>query len=270
MNECLVTKLKASVADNSLRVLGEFRFAKRNDLAGYNADNAFLQIASESEVEITILNDGYFCQSGSLERNPSVGKSVIVPAGTQKAYYLSAGSEVRIVPKYGITQLFINAIVVELSEFAYINKMPNITAIGPGVRGSVESFANIENVRTIACGETNYQIYGNLEKIKNLAGLQSIIITKSHVTGDITKCFGKSIALTQMSIADSDMTGSIEAFVAAQIAAGRPTGTISIPYAKACRGVTFEGVTLNANTNLPSLTASNQFSWTSDGTITWS
>lgn len=269
MNECLVTKLKASVADDSLRVLGELRFAKIKDVEP-SAETTFMQIKSDSEVVITILNDGYFCKRDSAERDPTKGRSVIVPAGALSSHWISLGSEVRIVPKYNITVLNTPFTAVDLAEFAYINKIKNIIANGPGVRGSIESFASIENLKTISCSETNYQIYGNLEKIKNFAGLESIIITKSHVTGDITKCFGKSIALTQMSIADSDMTGSIEAFVAAQIAAGRPTGTIGIPYAKACRGVTFEGVTLNANTNLPSNTASNQFSWTADGTITWS
>jgi hypothetical protein len=269
MNECLVTKLKASVADDSLRVLGEFRFTKRKDVEP-TADNAFMQIKSESETEITILNDGYFCKNSSTEQDTTKGKSVTVPANTDRSFFISAGSEVSIAPKYGITLLNINSMEVDLSEFAYVNKISTVIALGSGIRGSVENFANIEHLKGISCGETNYKVYGNLEKIKNLAELKNISVTKSHVTGDITKCFGKSVELTTMSIADTDMTGSIDTLVAAQIAAGRSTGTIKIPFAKSCKGITFDGIALNANDNLPSLSASNQFSWTADGTITWS
>lgn len=270
MSECLVTKLKASVADDSLRVLGELRFAKRANIE-QTLESMFTRIypgADAGDIELTILNDGYFCNSNA-ERDESMGKTVVCQAGINTNVYISLGSIVRINPKYNLKDWMVNVIDIDIAELSYTTLMTQISLSGIGIRGNIEVFKN-HILTSLRVDECNYQVYGNLEEIKDLSDLTFISVTKTHVTGNISKCFGNSLSLNTLRIADSDMTGSLEDFVSKQIAGGRTNATIKLPYAKVCKGITYKGVTLNMSTDVPSLADGNQFSWTSDGTITWS
>lgn len=258
MNECLVTKLKASVEDASLPVIGEMIFTRRSKT------NAYFGLNVDDEIKVEILNDGYFYKDSTLTETIA-SKTKTVAAGNH-AFYVTEGSVIRVTPRYCISRIAFETAELDLSQLTYMTSLKEIVSSGTYTTGSIEVLAPYR-LTQISLHLTYYRIYGNLEVFEDLTELATFNVQRSHVIGDIAKCFGKSIKLTFLNIADSDITGSIESFVAAQIAAGRTTGTITFPYATAC-DVTYNGISLRKNTDITA-SDSNKLSWTSDGTITW-
>lgn len=263
MNECLVTKLKSSVNDDNLRLVGEIRVVKNSGMEN-NGENCYIGIASSETMEATILNEGYFCLSTG-EKDVTVGKTKDFTSDL----WVSAGSVVRIAPRYMVTRINFSRLSMDLSDLSYLENLTNLTIKGNGIKGNIESLS-VSPLSDVQITDTGDNVVGSLESIKDLSKLTSISINRTRISGDIAKCFGKSVGLSNMQIAESEMSGSIESFVAKQISNGRTSGTVYLPYAKLCGKVTFEGLLLKDNSNVPAQSANNSFSWTSNGTITWS
>ena len=78
--DCLVTKLKASVNDESLRRLGEFRFKKREGMQE-TTDSTYFGIEVINSAILSILNDGCFFQAGTITPDTSAGKHKTLNSG---------------------------------------------------------------------------------------------------------------------------------------------------------------------------------------------
>lgn len=264
MNQCLVTKLKSAVNDVTLPHLGEIRILKREDLT--TSDQCYLQFTSNKSVIVSIINDGAFYTDNTLT-NTLPDKSLTFNGS--RGYYFTPGSEISIYQKYYLTEIRFSASIIDLNQFDYMNSLCRFYLTSNcKSTGTIDVF---KNCPLIGFGCTDQkEVTGNLDNFSNLYALEEISITKcKYITGDITKAFGKSVNFTYMNIADASMSGSIESLVAAQIAAGRTTGTIKVPWLNAFYYITYQDIALSNHSGVPQATNSSYFSWDADGNITF-
>ena len=261
MNECLVTKLRCSVSDADLRKIGEFRFSKAND------GNSFVGLSAEEPLTISILNDGYFCKADSTEKDESKGKTITYNVG-ESAFYALPSSIISVVEKYKISSLTLYSALIDLSELSYMENIKRILLTGTSVSGNVEHLNKLVNLLTMDISDTGGNVFGNLERL-HLESLTKIKISGTKITGDIAKCFKNSVNLSEMQIANSEMTGSIEGLVSALVASGKTSGEIKIPYAKVCKNITYKGESLSTSAEVPPSAGSNKITW-SGTSISWS
>lgn len=270
MNECLVTTLKSVVNDDNLHKLGDIIAEKRSDIEN-TSDYCYMKFASPDDLSVEIINDGQFCEFDSGTPNPSAGKTVVLPAEITQQIWVTMGTRFRIMPRYNMTEWSCNRTNINFDDFSYMSNLKNIYATFVNeVTGSLATIANLPVLESfIMSGDTGkrVQIYDTIEVFAKQKTLRMFGCMRTYVQGDLTIAFGSNTNIERLEIADTNITGSIESFVTAQIAAGRSNGSITIPYIKNCK-LTFEGTPVSTNENVHA--SSNTISWTSDGTITWS
>lgn len=251
MSECLITRLKSSVNDINLRKIGEFRFAKTS---GYTPtkDNSYVDIklTVAQDVTVRILNDGVFYVSNTIEEDITAGKIKTFKNTTVINFWVSPGSIVSVLYKYDIYRFYAYCIDMNLSE---MSKMTNMSFLHLPVNDTYKNNLN-----------------GNIESLKKLNNLTYVNLLKSNINGDITEAFGSNINLTSLHLPDTYVTGSLNDFVAAQIAAGRKTATIDFMWPKSYNFVTLDGIVLKNNTTITSNSSTTKLSWNENGEITWS
>ena len=260
--DCLVTTLKASVADDSLRRMGEIRVTTLAT-APATSDGTLIGVNTRTSVTLTILNDGFFYKDSSLQG--SLGKEV---KGTASAYaYAKPGSVISIVPKYDITILNINNCEFNIKELALMSYLEQYIGSGASVSGDVNSIKDATSLKVFRCNNAP-NVGGDIASFSQCVNMTELSILASGVTGDIAS-LGNLTKLNNFGIANTQVHGSIEEFVSKQIAAGRTAATLPIPYARTLSKVTFEGVALSDNAKVPS-GYNSKLSWDANGVITWS
>lgn len=159
----------------------------------------------------------------------------------------------------------------------------------PASAFNVESFSSFSACESIELRDTGNKLNGNLSFIKdfpltnflymfapstiqvqlnasdfsNITTLVTLILEDnkiSTISGDIATLFGSLTSLTTLRIAGTNISGTVEGFVAAQIAAGRTTCT-GITIGRNLAGVTYNGSVISGS-------SSKTLSWTSASDIT--
>ena len=276
MNECLVTKLKASVNDDSLSVLGGFICSVQTNTSGYFN----VASASSEEVRVEILDDAYAVEyvsaggriidSKNAVAGPLGGDTYVGITTTAKEKKLN----IKITNKYALTAISsINGWKGSLANLSYCNKLEKFsTTYGFGVAENTEIFPSLPSLKQLTLIDSfngdNSFLEGNVSNILN--GLNPSICTSINFNlskvkyGDLTKLFGRFINLTVMkfdpTFTDNRLTGTIESFVQEQRRLGRSV----------CDGINIGlgnyGVTFN-ETMTYSSSDNKTLSWTED-TIT--
>lgn len=269
MNECLVTKLKSSIQDESLPYLGGIvieKWARENTV-----DNAYFSITMEKPGSISILNDSVFYIQNTTTPDTNNLKEKSLIAGQNSLYAdPSNGVKLLIRNKYDIKSLIISSASLHLDDLKFSKNLISLHLSSfRGEGENIDSLKGLTNLRTIKISESNYTLEGDISSLSNIKSLTALNVTKSLIKGNIA-VLGALTSLNELSIADTNISGSIESFVNAQIAAGRTSATVSFPYARVCKYITYMGSPLNGNSYLQPASDSNKLSWTSDGTITWS
>lgn len=251
MSECLITRLKSSVNDINLRKIGEFRFAKTS---GYTPtkDNSYVDIklTVAQDVTVRILNDGVFYVSNTIEEDTTAGKIKTFKNTTVVNFWVSPGSIVSVLYKYDIYKFYTFCVDMNLSE---MSNMTNMSYLHLPINDTYKNNLN-----------------GNIESLKKLNNLSYVNLLKSNINGDITEVFGSNINLTALHLPDTYVSGSLNDFVAAQIAAGRKSATIDFMWPQSYNYVTLDGVALKNNTTITSNSSTTKLSWNENGEITWS
>lgn len=268
MKDCLVTRLKANVEDMSLSKLGELIITKRSDVPALNPNNVFIRARSSEEISFEMVSGVGFYTDRSLTTLTT--QTQVVNPNSPVDVFVAAGTEVRILPRYNITELWGNYCYIDLSQLTYMNNLHTLRMEEVEIKeGGLEAVGHINSLTTLRL--LRAQSAENVESLSSLTNLQDCNLSHCNsFIGSMAVAFGSNTNIEKLNIANTKVSGSIEDFVAAQIAAGRTSGTLVMPYAKQAVNVTFEGVSLANNSKVPALASTNQFSWTSDGTITWS
>lgn len=285
---CLVKKLKGTVNNPNLEKLGHII------LECVSGSNNFVSIVCAPGYEplkVTVIE-------GSIDHVTS-GVSMIdsthcvVPSGTSIGTGLFTESAnqaivLDIEGYYGMQQVRFLHGDKNLNKLRY-TQATFIDVRNPASEFDVESFSSFSACRSIELRDTGNKFNGNLSFIKdfpltnflymsapstiqvklnasdfsNITTLVTLILEDnkiSTISGDIATLFGSLTSLTTLRIAGTNISGTVEGFVAAQIAAGRTTCT-GITIGRNLAGVTYNGSVISGS-------SSKTLSWTSANDIT--
>lgn len=262
--ECLVTKLKATVNDDSLPVLGALTFIKRAMSGQTAVNNAYVEMVVSEICELKVVEgSGFYTDNTVTTIDPNKVKT-IYPPGTNYLY-VAPGTKLRLTPKYPLTKLLLNAAELNVEELAYINELTNVSAT-LYAKGNI-GVVDMSSYKFISFSNSS-DVFGDIAQCKLSSALTHINISDTSIEGDIADAFGACTNLGTLTISRINITGTIESFVEAQRANGRTSGSVKIPYVGECSALTYNGVRLATN---PPVTSgiNNTLNWT-DSTITWS
>lgn len=269
MNDCLVTKLKASVNDDSLLKLGEIKLT-----IAPTSSSKTLQIASTEPIVVEVVKVISGSGTFSWNNGTNVSKDIIPP--TLDSYYQLTFSEgeyiVSISNKYAITWLAsgdnLNILLLNgdlsysegLTTYNIITKVFSnrdisqfgnkpIKSFSPksdnNLSGSINVFSNLTSINSInlQASEDNDKIYGNISAFSLSKNIQRCLFGRClNIEGNID-VFNRSIALTQLDAFRTKVIGDIDTLAQAQIAAGRTSGSLWINASNLTNsGVPFTGV----------------------------
>lgn len=238
--DCLVTKLKGIVNDDSLYGLGEIRISKSYADEFTQIGQSF-RIAFIKDATIRIIGDGYFTDSTGSSNN---GKTIECTANTAVNFYVSNGNfEIALSDKYSIVYLGLSKADEATGSYNY-NKTKNIV-------GNLDALKYCTNMKTFVAGIIS-NIQGDLKILGYLPSLRTLDISQTKISGNISvlKCPLESLNIDRC----ANIIGSVESFVAAQRGAGRTTGSCKLNVGSDSP-ITFDGSKLD-NSN-------NSLSWTS-------
>lgn len=252
MNECLVTKLKSSINDDSLEKLG---YAPFEGAVSVYADGATWIGIDFSKPSKVIL------EKGSL-RNSSVAPN----GNVYEAQVFSANAEVGEIKinfdKYNIVK--INAMVsgyrgkgIDINSLKYspnINTLEKISSI----YGDISVLSNLKELQVVNFGlltDDNLSLTGNISVFRNLKNMIRLSLDRrTLIEGNIAD-LGRCTSLGNFQLGGTKVSGTIESLVQAQRLNGKTEGLINTPYLGACIGLTFNGVAI---TNV----ADSKIEWT--------
>ena len=87
---------------------------------------------------------------------------------------------------------------------------------------------------------TNSQLTGDISSLKNITELTDCELYETQVQGDIAVAFGNCTKMTKLLIRNSNVSGTVEELMQAQISAGRVSGVLDISASKTsvtCNGL---------------------------------
>lgn len=242
--DCLITKLKGAVNDDSLLKLGELRL-KITSISGENSQSIRVGTLTEGvTLSLKIIGGGHFTDLDGSE-NYGTTKDVT----TAETLYISNGNYyLSITSKYELSNLSVLTdmdIVGGLEELKFSDKLISLSLEGSDVSGDLSLLSGFTNLYNLYL--TSSQVTGNISSLsgltklqtlnmsellgvegdisvfQNMASLQTLNLYHTNVTGNISSL--KS-PLNTLSINGLNLTGTIEGLVTAQRSAGRNTGSI--------------------------------------------
>lgn len=211
---CLVTKYKSTVQDDSLLRIGEMR-VKVTSVDSPNAGTQSIKIITSAPVTLEIIGDGYFTDS-TLSENK--GKTISAN-GYSLIYFSNGNFEVAILNKYALTEFNITAVggtisnnkAINIKDLSYsdinilnvensksygdisaLKNMKNLTSIQAGssqLSGDISNIKDLTLLSLLNLGN-NKEITGNISAISNLTNLNSVALYNTKVTGDIANLRG--------------------------------------------------------------------------------
>lgn len=283
---CLVTKLKAVVDNPNLVKLGHIILDCRSE------SNRFVSIASAADTEplyVTLLSGVIESVTSGVTLVDSTHCIVQPNAGSTGFKTNDAGQEVKIDIKnyYGLTQIPLIVGPNGLTQLGY-TFVKSIDFRNPTKELDIELLSSFVQCESMEIRDTNQKIIGDLGFIRNfpltnfvylnipvttpvklratdfasITTLQTLILDNNKIStlsDNIAQAFGTLTNLTTLRLTGTAIYGTVEAFVAAQRAAGRLTcDGIAV-------GVSMGNVTFNGSSTTGA--SSQQLSWTAN-TIT--
>lgn len=263
--DCLVTRLKATVADNNLTRLNMLKLTKKLETSP-NASTQYITIASTSEVKLEALNGAEFYASNYL--SDKIGNEVSI-LGEDTAWITNGGAML-LKNVYGINKLVVGGVsslnFVELGQFHALKYLQ--------LKGSDASVGNLSDfTHGLPTTMDLFQmtlfsnLKGSFEDLAHIAIKEINISSCAAIGGDISSVNVSN--LQTLNVSNSGIQGSIESLVAKMIASGRTSGTLALPYIRYASGITYNGSPLSSQTSLPTASGNTAITWAADGTITW-
>ena len=209
--ECLVTKLKGTVNDDSLLPLGGMFFKVVSNPSETPANRQLILISSKSQVVTVVGGDNNLTKDSSMSSNFT--NSINLVANEGKSVYCKDGNYNILVPdKYSLIQIgsWVTPLITigfNLESIKFSNELKAINAnITRGnVEGDLSNLAGL-NLRYVSIGKN---IYGDIKVIDEInwstetnisGGMPAAFIVYSRdkkITGNIASLTGSSV-LTQL------------------------------------------------------------------------
>lgn len=250
MGKCFNTRLDGSVNNHNLPILGVVKFKM-------NSGTWFMAMSANNDSDCIVSGDNGISFS-SYGGNPYTNPFQLTSSMAGFNVTASAnGNEISIADKYNIktiTDGTFSAIGIKgvseieggYGELYFPSNMDSVAiencSFSYSLEQLLEPMADL-NLRRISL-KNNSAITGEISDFASFAALESITINYcANLTGDIADL--NSSVITNMALANSNIGGTIEGFVAKQRSLGRATGSVggnSAGWGK----VTFNGSTANA------------------------
>lgn len=240
-NNCLVTKLKATVDNSNLKKLGVLDI--------YGTGNADIGFKGSSPITVKCVSGTMYSDSG---RTQSITEKEIPVSANTTYLYIVDGTHIEVSNKYAITFVFMTVATEKLNteDFKYSTGIIRLTV--PQIKGKLSDLSGLTSCTTLELvgpsAAYNQELVGTASDIAGLTALTKLNLMRAvNVTGSF-ESLGKCIALTEIKIAETLIGGTVEAFVARQRGAGRTTASnITISLAD----TTFDGSSVtHSNTTL--------------------
>ncbi len=206
MNKCLVTKLNATVDNDSLLYMGELRIPVEK-LTSATSTTQKLIITFNEDTYIEIIGNGYFTDE-NLTAN--LGKKKQIPANVETTTYFSNGDfSISIKNKYALTGINMKNALVDIGEFKYSNSLTKLQFQNcTKVTGDLDALKNLTAINLLYLSST--KVTGDLDALKNLTALIDLYLSNTKVTGDIA-ALKNCASLTNVNLRYSNTKGNIAA-----------------------------------------------------------
>lgn len=265
-NKCFVTRLKGVVKDDSLERLGELRF-KKAEVQNVDRASQYFTIKSADNAELLIIGDGGFYSDYTL--SAISGNRTALLASIETTFWVTNGAEVSILPKYELESLQLSNIEsLNIEQLQYCGKLNKLLIEGAAVNnisGNLDVAAKFfpSDMSDITFANIN----ANIESLSHVA-YKNIDMQGLNINGDISSI--NVARLEFLRIHNTHIYGTIESLVSNLIKVGRTSGTLNVPYLCGSVDITWKGVPLQTNSEVPQGAYENTLSWTADGQVTWS
>ena len=220
-NNCLVTKLKANVNDNSLLKIGEIRFTRR-----LNEKTASIRLNFSTYPVVIETLDGSACLT--FDESMLTGLTNRLVLDSLKYFYVkNTGVVLRLNEKYNLSSIETDVFTINLDDLKYCTKLENIS--GPNCKGSLESiktlpikvlaglkFEQSQYISSLSglTSLSNITLYhvdnieGDISSLSSLTGLNTIGFTSKKLIGDISS-LSSLTGLTYVNLENTRVTGDI-------------------------------------------------------------
>lgn len=243
MGQCLITKLKGTVSNNTLLKVGELRI-------NFSATGSSRKMQIRFTSDITLVCTGGFFTDESLSVNN--GTTYTCKQDKIETIYVSNGSGYIscLNGKYKCSLInisnscyFIDTDDLKFDSdllFAALDSslstgglsslcLARITDLGvstTNIYGDISAIANCKNLNTASLYNSP-NIKGDIAVFKNTPKLTSLILGNAGIYGDIIS-FSSCLKLTTLNIPRTNLTGTVESLANALFTAGRNSGQIKL------------------------------------------
>ena len=205
--QCLVTKLKESVANDKLLKLGEFVLSFEKSEDG-DVTKRYIDISSNQGAIMEIKGDAHFIDSATNE-NIGTKINIVKNTGSKRIYVSNDACEVHVTEKYGLTSLGFDNTCIHgrlsftsgmsdlvianfgktnisgnLSEIKHLEKLVQLTMRSDEISGSLSEIKHLEKIRNLNLESS--AIYGNIEDLLEMQELADCSLKKTDVQGDLS------------------------------------------------------------------------------------
>lgn len=214
MKNCLVTKLKGTVNNDTLPKLGVLKM-KASPVTISHASQATMKLTTNDTITVKALGGGYFSDRGyEYIETDKLTEKVINASNNVTLYFKNASYDVEVTNKYSITSItiniaYINAMSVlsfDLSELAYCNNLTNVSIEYTNCTGDLSLLSALPSlVEFDATGSE--QLTGDIISVCGISSLTGFRVSGSGIIGNIGS-FGNS-NITAFAIGDTNVEGDI-------------------------------------------------------------
>lgn len=238
--DCLVTKLRGTVNDNSLEVLGSLSIKKEKFGDAWDKSACSFRIMTEKELTVRILGSGHFTDETGAQ---NLGIVCTVPITEKDIYVSNDDMVISISDKYSLTELHLapystnkegilsKSVVNGLGALQYCKKLKTLNLAYSSTSGDIEALKNLTELTTLNLTDCK-SISGDISSLKNISGLRYLYLTgvgvtgplssiadltelvilwlnSTQVTGDVVN-LSKMSDLTNLSLSDTQIGGQID------------------------------------------------------------
>lgn len=246
--ECLITKLKGSVNDNSLPKLGEMVI----DNIEYKTNRSILSLnilPRESGVKFRVSGAGVYFLFNK-ESNHLTETEFSISENSVRIYNPSLSEMKAFLSKKGVIKNFIFSLDSDAAFPLYlINQLTTMEKFGAyadyhleqNIYGDISVFKKFSNLQQIYLSSSG--VYGDISVFKGMKDFKDLGISSCGVTGDISN-LGSMISCVYFNFADTQVSGTLEEFCQLLHDNGLTSGSITANFQRT--QVTFNGKLLTS------------------------
>lgn len=218
MAQCLITKLKGVVNDDSIMHLGELRI-KVSSASEPTGKTQGLNVQFSKDVSLEIIGDGYFTDN-TLSQNLGKTMKVTSQSASQSTniYHSNGDYEIAILDKYSLGKLTFYSNTessvtvadmsnrsIDIGELAYSDAINSVNMASTEVTGDISAFNGKKSLNAVNL--MNSQVYGDISAFKG-CNLSSLVASYTKISGNLSS-LQDITTLGILNLSETDVRGDI-------------------------------------------------------------